>query len=162
MPAIVAPHHRRFAFDLAERYGRNSVTYRVRLTYFRQTGKFLATAETTIDREPIHEIWKEVDTRRRLGDLPGIRPGAGRDLLVVVDVLDHPQRVLHLVMPSFVDDDDVTPTRRSTGELRPVVRLPLAELPRTTTRDIVRLDPDDVTPVDRPLLKDPEDPEDPR
>lgn len=142
------------------------MAYRVRLTYFRQTGKFLATAETTSARETIDEIWKEVDNRRRLGDLPGIRPGAGRDLLVVVDVPDHPHRVLHLVMPSFVDDDDITPTHRSTGERPPLVRLPLAEMPRTTTRDLVKMDvntideSDDVTPVDRPLPKDPE--EDPR
>jgi hypothetical protein len=141
------------------------VAYKVQLTYFRQTGKFLATAETTIAREPIDEIWKEVDSRRRLGDLPGLRPGAGRDLLVVIDVPDHPQRVLHMVMPSFVDDDDVTPTRRSTGEMLPLVRLPLDEMPRTTTRDLVKMDAntttaeadDDVTPVDRPLPKEPDE-----
>lgn len=140
------------------------MAYRVRLTYFRQTGKFLATAETTIAREAIDEIWKEVDNKRRLGDLPGIRPGAGRDLLVVVDVPDHPQRVLHMVMPSFVDDDDVTPTHRSTSERPPLVRLPLDEMPRTTTRDLVKMDAsttdasdEDVTPVDRPMPKDPDE-----
>jgi hypothetical protein len=140
------------------------VAYRVQLTYFRQTGKFLTTAETSIAHEAITEIWKEVDSRRRLGDLPGLRPGAGRDLFVVVDVPDHPQRVLHMVMPSFVDDDDVTPTRRSTGKMLPLVRLPLDEMPRTTTRDLVKMDAsptgesdDDVTPVDRPMPKEPEE-----
>lgn len=171
MPVIHAGRHgggddRRFARDLAARYGTDVVAYKVQLTYFRQTGKFLATAETTIAHEAIGEIWKEVDNKRRLGELPGLRPGAGRDLFVVVDVPDHPQRVLHMVMPAFVDDDDVTPTRRSTGEMLPLVRLPLDEIPRTTTRDLVKPaladlpDPDaaaDVTPVDRPLPKEPEE-----
>ncbi len=109
--------------------------YKVQLTYFRQTGKFLTTAETTVvGHDDLVEIWEVVDDMRRLGRLPGLRPGAGRDLFIVVDVLDHPQRVLHMVMPPFVDDDDVTPPRVSTGEMAPLVRVPLDELPRTSTR----------------------------
>jgi hypothetical protein len=146
---------------------RLSMAYRVQLIYFRQTGKFLATAETTIAREAIAEIWEEVDDMRRLARLPGLRPGAGRDLFIVVDVPDHPQRLLHMVMPPFVDDDDFTPPRISTGEMVPLVRVPLDEMPRTSTRDVVRIDPDpeadtvvvpndDITPVDRPIRRDPD------
>lgn len=74
---------------------------------------------------------------------------AGRDLLIVVDVPDHPQRVPHLVMPPFVDDDDVTPARIPTGEMLPLVRVPLAEIPRTSTRDIIKpkLTSDDEIPT---------------
>lgn len=143
------------------------MTYKVQLTYFRQTGKFLTNAETTIAHEAIVEIWEEIDDMRRLGRLPGLRPGAGRDLLIVVDVPDHPQRVLHLVMPPFIDEDDVTPPRIATGEMLPLVRVPLAEIPRTTTRDVVkpRIDPeadtvvsdDEVTPVDAPVPKPPDE-----
>lgn len=145
------------------------MAYRVQLIYFRQTGKFLAMAETTIACDEIVEIWKEVDEMRRLGGLPGLRPGAGRDLLISVDVPDHPQRVLHLVMPPFIDEDDVTPPRTSTGERMPLVRMPLAEIPRTSTRDVIKppeadpeastdVSPDDeVTPVDQPIPKPPED-----
>ena len=145
------------------------MAYRVQLIYFRQTGKFLAMAETTIACDEIVEIWKEVDEMRRLGGLPGLRPGAGRDLLISVDVPDHPQRVLHLVMPPFIDEDDVTPPRTSTGERMPLVRMPLAEIPRTSTRDVIKppeADPeaatdvssdDEVTPVDVPLPKAPRD-----
>ncbi len=149
------------------------MAYEVQLIYFRPTGKFLAAAETTIGHETLVEIWEEVDDMRRLGRLPGLRPGAGRDLFIVVDVPDHPLRVLHLVMPPFVDEDDVTPPRIPTGEMEPLVRVPLAEIPRTTTRDVVKpeADPeadtvvastdhdDDVTPPDQPIPKRTEDDE---
>lgn len=133
--------------------------YKVQLTYFRQTGKFLATAEKTSAHAGLLEIWEEIDDHRRLGQLPGLRPGAGRDLFVLIDVPDHPRRQLHLVMPPFIDDDDVTPTRTPTSEMVPLVRVPLAELPRTTTRDLVKpgvqeppaLMDEEVTPVDVPI-----------
>lgn len=142
------------------------MAYKVQLVYFRPTGKFLTTAETTIAHDEIVEIWEAVDDMRRLGRLPGLRPGTGRDLFVVVDVPDHPQRVLHMVMSPFQDEDDVTPLRIPTGEMVPLVRVPLAEIPRTTTRDVVKppTDPDadtvvasdeEVTPVNTPLPKPP-------
>jgi hypothetical protein len=139
------------------------VAHRVQLIYFRPTGKYLATVEVTIKHDALVEIWEEVDDMRRLGRLPGLRPGAGRDLLIVVDVPDHPQRVLHMVMPPFVDEDDVTPPRIPTGEMMPLVRVPLDEMPRTTTRDVVKLpvadleadtvvaSDDEITPVDLPI-----------
>jgi hypothetical protein len=142
------------------------VTYKVQLTYFRQTGKFLAVAETTIAHDAIVEIWEEIDDMRRLARLPGLRPGAGRDLFVIVDVPDHPQRVLHMVMPPFHDEDDVTPLRIPTGEMEPLVRVPLAEIPRTSTRDVVKVDldadtrvasNDEITPVDQPIPKPPDE-----
>lgn len=151
------------------------VQYKVQLIYFRQTGKFLAIAETTIALDEIVEIWEEIDDMRRLGRLPGLRPGAGRDLFVLVDVPDHPKRVLHLVMAPFLDEDDVTPPRIPTVEMVPLVRVPLAEIPRTTTRDIVKIAPteiftekssdpeaaagvssdEEITPVDVPIPKPP-------
>lgn len=137
--------------------------YKVVLIYFRQTGKFLASVETKVALTELVDIWEHVDDLRRLGSLPGLRPGAGRDLFVIVDVPDHPHRVLHMVMPPFMDDDDVTPTRTSTGEMLPLVRVPLAEIPRTTTRDVVKMPFDvsdtseEVTPVEIPIPKPPDD-----
>jgi hypothetical protein len=149
------------------------VTFKVQLIYFRQTGKYLTTVETTIARDTLVEIWEEIDDMRRLGSLPGLRPGAGRDLFVLVDVPDHPQRALHLVMATFLDEDDVTPMRIPTGEMEPMVRMPLAEIPRTTTRDIVKLDlaameadteantsvmsDDEVTPIEVPFPRPPDE-----
>jgi hypothetical protein len=154
------------------------MTYKVQLIYFRQTGKFLAAVETTSTLPGLVEIWEEIDDKRRLGQLPGLRPGAGRDLFIIIDVPDHPQRVLHMVMPPFMDDDDVTPPRIPTGEMIPLVRVPLDEMPRTTTRDIVKIAPaaiaaardmdndtvvapdEEITPVDHPIPKPPTDPDD--
>lgn len=129
------------------------MSYKVQLIYFRPTGKYLSRAETTIDHDVIAKIWDEIDEMRRLGRLPGLRPNAGRDLLIVVDVPDHPQRVLHLVMPPFIDEDDVTPPHISTEEMVPIVRVPLEEIPRTSTRDIVKPSDDEITPVDHPIPK---------
>jgi hypothetical protein len=144
------------------------MTYKVQLIYFRQTGKFLAGAEAVIAHDELIEIWETVDDMRRLGRLPGLRPGAGRDLFIVVDVPDHPERALHMVMPPFLDDDDVTPPRVPTGEMTPLVRVPLDELPRTSTRDVLKVDPvaaqdgdtvvasdDEITPVEQSIPKSP-------
>ena len=141
------------------------MAYKVQLLYFRQTGKFLATAETVLAHDTLVEIWEEIDDMRRLGSLPGLRPGAGRDLFILVDVPDHPHRVLHMVTPPFQDEDDVTPPRISTVEMVPLVRVPLAELPRTSTRDVVKppkadtgvSSDDEVTPVEHRIPKPPED-----
>lgn len=132
------------------------MSYKVQLTYFRQTGKFLTATETTSELDSLLEIWEEIDDLRRLGQLPDLRPGAGRDLLVLIDVPDHPLRQLHLVVPPFIDEDDVTPSRTPTGEMMPLVRVPLAEIPRTTTRDIQRpVEVEEVTPVDVPIPRRP-------
>ena len=157
----------KFASDLSPRY-RAGVTYQVNLVYFRQTGKFLATVQTTIAHEALVEIWEEIDDMRRMGRLPGLRPGAGRDLFIIVDVPDHPQRVLHMVTPPFQDEDDVTPPRIPTGEIVPLVRVALAEIPRTSTRDVVKpaeadhetdtvVQSEDITPVEVPIPKLPDD-----
>lgn len=146
------------------------MTYKVNLIYFRQTGKFLATADTVIAHDELVDIWDEIDEMRRMGRLPGLRPGAGRDLVIVADVPDHPQRVMHMVMPPFVDEDDMTPPRTSTGEMAPLTRLPLDEISRTSTRDVVKIDPEadtvvlpqgdkdnEITPPDQQIPKPPDD-----
>lgn len=139
------------------------MSHRVVLTYFRPTGKYLAVAETVIAHDNLVEIWDEIQEMRRLGRLPGLRANAGRDLIIVVDVPDHPNRVLHLVMQPFVDEDDVTPTRVPTGEMAPL--MPLEEVPRTTTRDVVKPEHHDaaggadeeITPVDAPIPRPSDD-----
>jgi hypothetical protein len=134
------------------------MSYQAHLAYFRPSGRFLAFATTTVDRESLVDIWARIVELRQLGELPGLRPKAGRDLLILVDVMGHPERKLHLIIPPFVNDDDVTPIQvplfREDASA-PMVRIPLDELPitRTSTRDVVRveLDDDDITPIDRPI-----------
>ena len=138
------------------------MVYKVQLAYFRSTGKFLAHASTTIDQDELPAIWEEIHELRRIGQLPGLRPNAGRDLLILIDVVGHPQRVLHLALPPFVNEEDVTPIRVPTGEMQPLVRVPLEELPtpRTSTRDVVKVEVDDeTTPVDRPVPEPPKPPD---
>ena len=141
MPPLDDRNNRqRFAHKRTTRYGTSRVAYKVQLTYFRPPGKFLASAEALTSREAIIEVWADVNNMRRLGQLPGLRPGAGRDLFVVIDVPDHPQRRLHMVMPPFLDEDDVTPARTMMGEAALLVRVPLnVQAPRTTTRDVVKI-----------------------
>ena len=143
------------------------MAHKVQLAYFRPTGKFLTYAYCVVEHEELPKIWEAIHDLRRLGRLPGLRVNAGRDLFILVDVADHPQRVLHMVIPPYVNEDDVTPTRVATGETPPVVRLSLEEMPltRTTTRDVVRVDVDadtevqsvdsdeEVTPVEVPIPK---------
>ena len=140
------------------------MTYKVHLIYFRPTGKFLTRAETMIAHEEIAKIWEELHEMRRWGRLPGLRPNAGRDLLVVVDVPDHPQRELHLVMPPLFDEDDVTPSRIARED-----SVALEELRRTSTRDVIKVDPtaipdvatggadDEITPINVPIPALPHD-----
>jgi len=137
------------------------MSYLVHLAYFRPTGRFLAYASTTINRETLIDIWAEIVQLRQIGELPGLRPKAGRDLLILVDVAEHPERKLHLIIPPFINDDDVTPVRvpLNTNEdwSAPLVRIPLDELPvgRTTTRDVIRTPEtdDEKTPVEVPIPK---------
>ena len=141
------------------------MAYKVQLAYFRATGKFLTYADCVVEHEALEQIWDEIHELRRIGRLPGLRVNAGRDLFILVDVKDHPQRMMHLVIPPFVNEDDVTPIRVPTGEMQPLVRVPLEELPlpRTTTRDIVKIDKSAVeadqetTPVDALIPRPPLD-----
>lgn len=125
------------------------MAYKVQLTYFRQTGKFLAVAETMITRQTLAEIWADINDMRRLGRLPSLRPGSGRDLFVVVDVPDHPQRVLHIVMPPCLGEDDVTPPWTLTKEPALLMRVPPRGIPQTTTtpRDVLKQPPNESVAV---------------
>jgi hypothetical protein len=129
------------------------MSHKVQLAYFRITGKFLAYANCVVEKETLEQIWDEIHEMRRMGRLPGLRPNAGRDLFIIVDVFNHPDRVLHLVMPPFVNEDDDTPVRVPTGEMEPLTRPSPEDLPRTTTRDIVKIDKagvdEETTPVDQ-------------
>jgi len=129
------------------------MTRKVQLAYFRLTGRFLAFADCVVEQDTLPQIWEAIHEMRRLGRLPGLRANAGRDLFILVDVADHPLREMHMVIPPFINDDDITPIRVPTGEMQPLVRVPLEEMPspRTTTRDVVKpmiTSDEEVTPPD--------------
>jgi len=89
------------------------MSYLVHLAYFRPSGRFLAYASTTIDRETLVDIWAEIVELRRIGELPGLRPRAGRDLLILVDVASYPER--RVIRPEV--DDEKTPVDRPPAPL---------------------------------------------
>jgi hypothetical protein len=93
------------------------MSYKVHLTYFRPTGKYLSRAVTVIELDTLEAIWAEIHELRRLGRLPGIRPNAGRDLFVIVDIPGHPERRPHLVRPPSLDEEDVTLVQVSLREI---------------------------------------------
>lgn len=131
--------------------------YQVHLVYFKPAGKLLSHAKATIEHAQIEDIWEEIHELRRIGRLPGLRVNSGRDLYILVDVVAHPDRRLHLVMPPVLEEEDVTPIRIPTGEMEPLVRLPLESMPRTSTRDVVKPSDDEITPVDPFPTVDPND-----
>jgi hypothetical protein len=132
------------------------MAYKVQLAYFRSTGKFLAYADCVVEQETLAQIWDEIHELRSIGRLPGLRPNAGKDLLILVDVTEHPLREMHLLIPPFVNEDDITPVRVPTGEMSPFARTSTRDVVKTTAHD------DEITPTDAPLpdpLPDPGDDE---
>lgn len=85
---------------------------RVKLTYFKPTGKFYASGEFDsqcpsheLTRYPewiigpyLHAIWVEVAVLVEAKRLPGLEEGHS-DFLVSVDVPDHPHNHPHLIWP---------------------------------------------------------------
>ena len=131
--------------------------YHVQLLYFRATGRYVASGQFSTELIKLNDIWEEVHELRRMGQLPGLRPNSGRELLILVDVMDHPRHEPYLAVPPYTDVDDVTPVRVPTREMLPLVRMPLAELPRETSRRSADTD-DSITPVEGRVLDfDPDD-----
>ncbi len=97
------------------------MSYKVQLVYFRANGHYCAVGDYTTVHDQLPDVWEEIHELRRMGRLPGLRPNAGRDLTVLVDVVGHPTHRPHLVIPPRIDDGDVTPTRVPTIEMVPLV-----------------------------------------
>jgi hypothetical protein len=80
---------------------------RVELSYFRAaTGRFCGAGEYTSHAATMTALWEEVAQKRALGMLPGLRPREGHQYFILVTVEGHTP---HLVVPTRVDEDDVTP-----------------------------------------------------
>lgn len=128
--------------------------YFVQLLYFRATGRYVTSGRFSTELIKLNDIWEEVHELRRMGQLPGLAPNSGRDLLILVDVMEHPRHEPYIAIPARIDEEDVTPVRVPTREMLPLVRMPLQEMPResrTRTRQISR--DDEITPVDGRVLK---------
>jgi hypothetical protein len=69
----------------------------VRLSYFKESGKWYADAAYISLKTQLFEIWEEVRLLRKSGHLPGLSAGSDR-FLILVDVPDHPHRHPHMLI----------------------------------------------------------------
>jgi hypothetical protein len=70
--------------------------YTVKLTYFKQGGKYYSEGEYETQLEPLHEIFDEVREIYRRKRLPGLMAGHS-DFIVLIEVPDHPHDHPHLI-----------------------------------------------------------------
>lgn len=61
---------------------------KVKLTYFKYSGKYYSNGEYDSDKEFIYQIIDEVSQKVNLGRLPGLVEGAN-EFIVLVEVPDH-------------------------------------------------------------------------
>lgn len=63
--------------------------YKVKLTYFKKSGKYYSEGEYITTLEHMHQIFEEVGKRIKSGRLPGLIEGVN-DFHVLVEVPNHP------------------------------------------------------------------------
>ena len=71
--------------------------YYVKLTYFKNNGKYYSSSSYLSTKSELFEIWEEVKDMQMWGKLPGLIDGAGMPI-VSVRVPQHPNRHPHLVI----------------------------------------------------------------
>jgi len=70
---------------------------RVDLNYFKESGKWYTGGSYETEVVELSDIWKEVENKRRMGDLPGLSSGCGEVFTISVDVPDHEDNRLRLI-----------------------------------------------------------------
>jgi len=63
--------------------------YKVKLTYFKEGGKYYSEGEYETQIEPLYEIFDEVREMHRRRQLPGLMVGHS-DFTTLIEVPDHP------------------------------------------------------------------------
>lgn len=69
---------------------------KVKLDYFKQSGKFYGDGEYETQETVLFRIWDEVEDKRNLGVLPGLAEGHSR-FIVSIDVPEHELNHPHLI-----------------------------------------------------------------
>ncbi len=72
--------------------------WRVKLTYFKDTGKYYSEGEYTSNKLQLFEIFSEVRQMLASGTRPGLVDGKN-EFYAVVDVPEHPHRHPCLIIP---------------------------------------------------------------
>jgi len=91
---------------------------RVRLSYYTPHGILVARHAYESIVVPFDDVVEEIVVRRRVGQLPGLRPNSGRDHIIRVKFGERER----LIIPPWIDEEDVTPVRVPTGEHEPLER----------------------------------------
>lgn len=73
---------------------------KVKLTYFKQSGKYYTDGEYDTNKEALYEIWDEVRSKQVAGELPGLIVGCTK-FTILVEVPDHPHAHPHLIPGVF-------------------------------------------------------------
>jgi hypothetical protein len=71
--------------------------YKVKLDYFKRSGKWYSDGEYETEKSELFEIWEEVGEMAEKKRLPGLMEGHS-DFVVLVSVPDHPHDHPHLVI----------------------------------------------------------------
>lgn len=71
--------------------------YTVKLTYFKQSGKYYGEGEYTSEEESLWQIWEEIEDMFRRKKRPGLVDGA-QEFNTLVNVPDHPNAHPHMIM----------------------------------------------------------------
>lgn len=70
---------------------------KVKLTYFKQSGKYYSEGEYDTEKEYLFKVFEEVKKMAEDGCLPGLMSGRS-EFHVLIDVPDHPHNHPHLVL----------------------------------------------------------------
>ena len=71
--------------------------YKVKLTYFKQSGKYYSEGEYETNKRYMYEILDEVKDLLRDKQLPGLMVGHS-DFITLIEVPDHPNNYFQLVV----------------------------------------------------------------
>lgn len=66
---------------------------KVKLTYFKTTGKYYADGEYTSKQKDTYDIWDEVEDMFFIGKRPELTEGP-QEFIVMIEVPDHPPRLV--------------------------------------------------------------------
>ncbi len=73
------------------------MSYKVELTYFKESGKYYSEGEYVSEQEELWEIWAEIRGMFRQGKRPGLVNGKQK-FNTLVSVPDHPHDHPHFIM----------------------------------------------------------------
>lgn len=75
------------------------MSHKVKLTYFKPSGKYYSQGEYQSDEDHAFNVFDEVKTMQREGKLPGLVEGGGKHFFIHLDPVEHPLGYPALIHP---------------------------------------------------------------